>query len=71
MRTTRMSGLRKLVGSAMLTALCAFAATVVPSAEAAPALRFQTDQRGDMLLNGNTLGYDCRTDIMLPKPMLG
>lgn len=71
MRTTRMSGLRKLVGSAMLTALCAFAATVVPSAEAAPALRFQTDQRGDMLLIGNTLGYDCRTDIMLPKPMLG
>lgn len=38
-------------------------------ANAAPALRYQVAQRGDMVLFGNTLGYDCRASV--PKPVVG
>lgn len=39
------------------------------SAQGAPALRFQVDQRGDLVVFGNTLGYDCRA--VTPKPTVG
>ena len=39
------------------------------SAEAAPAMRYQVTQRGDVVVFGNTLGYDCRT--VIPKPTAG
>jgi uncharacterized repeat protein (TIGR01451 family)/MYXO-CTERM domain-containing protein len=35
-------------------------------AQAAPALRVQVNQRGDFLLIGNTLGYDCAPGTPLP-----
>jgi hypothetical protein len=38
-------------------------------AEAEPKLRYQIDQRGDMILLGNTVGFDCRPGI--PKPIVG
>lgn len=38
-------------------------------ANAAPALRYQVAQRGDMVIFGNTLGYDCRASV--PKPIVG
>ena len=57
--------------SAVLTAsLCLLAAVSgTPSAQAAPKLRYQIDQHGDVLLFGNTVGYDCRTGI--PAPVVG
>ena len=39
------------------------------SAEAAPTLRVEVDQRGDFVLIGNTLGQDCAPSI--PKPDVG
>jgi uncharacterized repeat protein (TIGR01451 family)/MYXO-CTERM domain-containing protein len=39
------------------------------SADAAPALRYQVSQRGDAVVFGNTLGYDCRASV--PKPVVG
>ncbi len=39
------------------------------SAPAAPKLRFQIDQKGDMILFGNTLGQDCRPGV--PAPTVG
>ncbi|KYF54673.1 hypothetical protein BE08_20070, partial [Sorangium cellulosum] len=41
------------------------------AAHAAPALRVQVDQRGDFLLIGNTLGYECGSDLPLPAPVVG
>lgn len=38
-------------------------------ANAAPSLRYQVNQRGDMTIFGNTLGYDCRAAT--PKPTVG
>ncbi|MFO0574835.1 MAG: DUF3344 domain-containing protein [Polyangia bacterium] len=38
-------------------------------AAAAPSLRYQVSQRGDMVIFGNTLGYDCRATT--PKPVVG
>ena len=38
-------------------------------AHANPRLRFQIDQRGDMVLLGNSFGFDCRPGI--PKPVVG
>ena len=32
-----------------------------------PKLRFQIDQHGDMLMFGNTVGYDCRTVSPCPS----
>lgn len=44
-------------------------ATLARSSAAAPVLRYQTDQRGDLLMFGNTVGFDCRAGI--PKPVVG
>ncbi|MBN8232186.1 OmpA family protein [Corallococcus macrosporus] len=38
-------------------------------ASAAPTLRYQTDQRGDFVLFGNTLSQECRTGT--PAPLVG
>lgn len=38
-------------------------------AHGAPALRYQVVQRGDAVVFGNTLGYDCRASV--PKPVVG
>ena len=53
--------------SVLLSTVCSLA--LLPTADAAPKLRYQIDQRGDMLLFGNTVGYDCRPGI--PAPMVG
>lgn len=52
-----------------LAALCLFTTlgALPKSASAVPSLRFQTDLRGDMVLFGNTLGFDCRTGMPDPK----
>src|SRR5690348_8239893 len=42
---------------------------VSSTAEAAPSLRVQVDQRGDFVLLGNTLAQDCATGI--PAPIVG
>lgn len=40
-------------------------------AAAAPTLRYSVDQRGDMVLVGNTGGFDCRAMPASPDPRLG
>ena len=50
-------------------ALSALAWLSAPEAKADPKLRYQIDQRGDMILIGNTVGFDCRPGI--PKPVVG
>lgn len=42
---------------------------VSSTAEAAPSLRVQVDQRGDFVLLGNTLAHDCAAGI--PAPIVG
>lgn len=39
------------------------------TAHAAPVVRYTTDQRGDFALIGNTMGFDCRSQI--PSPVVG
>lgn len=53
-----------LAGIACLTA-------IGRDAEAAPVLRHQVDQRGDFVLFGNTVGYECYTDPPVPDPVVG
>ena len=53
----------------LATALSALAWLSAPEAKADPKLRYQIDQRGDMILIGNTVGFDCRPGI--PKPVVG
>ena len=40
-----------------------------PLGRSAPGLRFQTDLRGDVMIIGNTVGFDCRTES--PDPVQG
>lgn len=55
---------------ALCLSLGLVAAVAAPAvAAAAPALRFQTDVHGDMVVFGNTLGFDCRTGV--PDPVVG
>ncbi|EYF07083.1 isopeptide-forming domain-containing fimbrial protein [Chondromyces apiculatus] len=58
----RSLGISGLVGLALLGA-------AGKAANAAPSLRVQVDQRGDFLLVGNTLGYDCAATT--PAPVVG
>jgi uncharacterized repeat protein (TIGR01451 family)/MYXO-CTERM domain-containing protein len=51
--------------AASVLALCLAAGT----ASAAPILRVQVDQKGDFLLIGNTIGYDCAGGT--PAPVVG
>ena len=62
-------GRRRSARLPLATALSALAYFSFGAAEAEPKLRYQIDQRGDMILLGNTLGFDCRPGI--PKPIAG
>ncbi len=53
----------------LATALLLCVGATSGRALATPALRYQVAQRGDMVLFGNTLGYDCRATI--PAPVVG
>lgn len=70
MRTRTPHGLGRS-SSALLTATVGLLAALALSqaAQAAPKLRYQIDQHGDMILFGNTVGYDCRAGI--PAPTTG
>ena len=63
------SGRRPWARLPLATALSALALAAATDAEADPRLRYQIDQRGDMLLIGNTIGFDCRPGI--PRPPVG
>lgn len=49
--------------------LCALLLGAAAPLRAAPALRYQVERRGDLVLLGNTAGFDCRASI--PKPLVG
>jgi len=56
--------------STLTSALCALSMlTVASGARADQRLRVQVDQRGDFLLVGNTLGWDCGANA--PAPVIG
>ena len=60
------------VGRALGPAILATLSALVPqSAGAAPTLRYSVDQRGDMVLLGNSGGFDCRAMSASPDPKLG
>ena len=52
-----------------MTALLSLCGLQGRPAHADPALRYQVAQRGDLVLFGNTLGFDCRQTV--PKPVVG
>jgi uncharacterized repeat protein (TIGR01451 family) len=54
--------------SSLLASLCLLLG-LSSWAQAAPGLRFQTDLRGDVMIIGNTVGFDCRTES--PDPLVG
>ncbi len=58
---------RRLV--ALAAALLATLTLSARDASAAPALRKQAEQRGDFILIGNTLGWDCGPGV--PAPVIG
>lgn len=62
MRYRRLLGLA--LGVAAFTTL--FGSVFLRRAQATPTLRYQTDFRGDLLVIGNTLGFDCRAGIADP-----
>src|SRR5258708_4801745 len=53
---------RLAISSAATLALLAGAGAV----QAAPVLRFQVEQKGDFILTGNTLGYECNPPLVAP-----
>lgn len=63
------SGRRPWARLPLAIALSALALAAATDAEADPRLRYQIDQRGDMILIGNTIGFDCRPGI--PRPIVG
>ena len=67
MQNRKPSRFRQRVLTGLLSTVCSL--SLLPTADAAPKLRYQIDQRGDMLLFGNTVGYDCRPGI--PAPLAG
>ncbi len=60
--------LRRLFCGSAVALLCLWAG-LSSTVQAAPSLRFQTDLRGDVLLIGNTTGFDCRAAS--PDPTSG
>jgi uncharacterized repeat protein (TIGR01451 family) len=46
-------------------------AAVATGVQAAPALRKQIDQRGDFVMFGNTVGFECDNSVGVPAPTLG
>lgn len=57
------------LGATLASTLLAVCALAPGGASAAPTKRFQIDQKGDVILIGNTLGQDCRAGV--PMPVVG
>ncbi len=57
----------------LASSLLAFSATglLTVAASADPALRVQVSQKGDFVLLGNTMGYECNTNPAVPAPIVG
>ncbi len=55
----------------LLPLLFAFCALAPSAASAKPKIRVQIDQKGDVILIGNTLGQDCRAGVGIPAPIVG
>lgn len=65
-------GLRSgLLCTSVLALLAALPALWARPVAAAPTLRYSTDLRGDLVLLGNSGGFDCRTMPAAPDPILG
>ena len=60
-----------LICTSVLALLAALPGLWSRPAAAAPALRYSTDLRGDVVLLGNTGGFDCRSMPASPDPVLG
>jgi uncharacterized repeat protein (TIGR01451 family) len=41
------------------------------TAHAAPTLRKQVDQKGDFVIFGNTVGFECAENVVIPAPLAG
>src|SRR6188768_3732375 len=41
------------------------------AAHAAPTLRKQVDQKGDFVIFGNTVGFECAENVVIPAPLAG
>src|SRR6478609_4881049 len=59
---------KKRLVSSLLALSAALSASAV---NAAPALRKQIDQRGDFVMFGNTLGWECADNAGVPAPLTG
>jgi hypothetical protein len=68
MSNLSMLSVRTWLGLALVTATVAVGFAPKPAA-AAPVLRFSADERGDLVVFGNTLAHDCRAGI--PTPVVG
>lgn len=56
----------------IISSLIALSAVgLTQAAHADPTLRKQVDQRGDFVLFGNTLGFECATNETIPAPTVG
>ncbi|MBL9009263.1 MAG: DUF11 domain-containing protein [Myxococcales bacterium] len=60
-----------LLGTSVLAVLAAVPGLFVRPAQAAPTLRYSTDLRGDLVLLGNSGGFDCRAMPASPEPVRG
>jgi clumping factor A len=58
---------KRLISSLFALSACG----LTHAAHAAPTLRTQVDQRGDFVLFGNTLGFECDPGAGVPAPVLG
>lgn len=77
MNPTAKSAVRSRLGSSRMfrvagaLLLAALSASVSQPVAAAPTLRYSIDQRGDLVLLGNTGGFDCRAIPPAPDPRVG
>ena len=58
---------KRLISSLIALSLGAAAS----AAHAAPTLRKQVDQKGDFILFGNTVGFECAENVAIPAPLAG
>ncbi len=70
-RRAQRAGLLCTVGTGGLALLSVLTALWGRPVHAAPMLRFSTDLRGDLVIVGNSGGFDCRTMPAAPDPVLG
>jgi clumping factor A len=59
---------QKRLISSLIALSTALSAGVV---QAAPVLRKQVDQKGDFVIFGNTVGFECAEDVVIPAPLAG